>query len=277
MYLPIEEEHDNSMIDVKAYIESGILELYVAGQLSEKENLEVAAYADQYPEIQAEIIEIEKAILALSKEAAPGFQPSFEKASKNLLKDSDKGVVPISRPRYLRTEYLGWAASFLLAVGTTYLIYQNRELNSRVQRAESEIQLMEEQIARAENSLEGAEQLLNTIRDKNVLVVPMGGQDVSPDSYAKVYWDKERSQVYIDAKGLPEPPEGMAYQVWSLKLDPLTPTSVGLLEDFVQDKNKVFALNNPNESEAFGITLEPEGGSEFPTLEQLYVLGKVSS
>ena len=38
-----------------------------------------------------------------------------------------------------------------------------------------------------------------------------------------------------------------------------------------------FTLENANESEAFGITLEPEGGSETPTLEQLYTLGAVGS
>ncbi|WP_338038976.1 anti-sigma factor [Maribacter litopenaei] len=52
---------------------------------------------------------------------------------------------------------------------------------------------------------------------------------------------------------------------------------MGLLEDFAMDENKVFTLNNPNESEAFGITLEPAGGSESPTLEQLYTLGVVSA
>ena len=36
-------------------------------------------------------------------------------------------------------------------------------------------------------------------------------------------------------------------------------------------------LENANESEAFGITLEPEGGSETPTLEQLYTLGAVGA
>ena len=38
-----------------------------------------------------------------------------------------------------------------------------------------------------------------------------------------------------------------------------------------------FTLENANESEAFGITLEPEGGSETPTLEQLYTLGAVGA
>jgi len=60
-------------------------------------------------------------------------------------------------------------------------------------------------------------------------------------------------------------------------MDPLTPTSIGLLDTYAVDDNKIFELENANQSEAFGITLEPEGGSESPTMEQLYVLGAVSA
>jgi hypothetical protein len=54
-------------MDVNKYITSGILELYVAGTLTEEENLEVSQNAEQYPEIKKEILSIEAAILALSK------------------------------------------------------------------------------------------------------------------------------------------------------------------------------------------------------------------
>ena len=47
----------------KEYIESGILELYVYGLLTESENDEVNAMANKNPEIKAEIISIEKAII----------------------------------------------------------------------------------------------------------------------------------------------------------------------------------------------------------------------
>jgi hypothetical protein len=40
---------------------------------------------------------------------------------------------------------------------------------------------------------------------------------------------------------------------------------------------KVFKVANAPDAEAFGITLEPAGGSVSPTLEQLYTLGKVPS
>ena len=44
-------------MDVQEYIASGILELYIAGILSDKENLEIANYAKEYPEIKAEFLD----------------------------------------------------------------------------------------------------------------------------------------------------------------------------------------------------------------------------
>jgi hypothetical protein len=49
-----------------------------------------------------------------------------------------------------------------------------------------------------------------------------------------MYWNKETQVVYVDAVGLPEPPKNGVYQVWALKLNPLTPTSIGLLDKFEQ-------------------------------------------
>ncbi|MFQ3173365.1 MAG: anti-sigma-K factor RskA [Flavobacterium sp.] len=121
-----------------------------------------------------------------------------------------------------------------------------------------------------------SETSLAIVRDAKNTVVALGGQAVAPESYAKVYWNKETEVVYIDAAGLPEPPKGMVYQIWSLKLQPqLTPTSIGLLSDFTTNKSKIFAVDKTGDAEAFGITLEPAGGSLSPTMEQLYTLGKV--
>ncbi|MFV1449349.1 anti-sigma factor [Maribacter sp. HS] len=263
-------------MDVEKYIASGILELYVAGTLSEKENLEIANYAKEYPEIKKEIEEIEASILELSRKASPGYHYSF-KALMNRINGEVK-VVDMNEKRSTPfLSYMGWAASILLAVGLFWMYQQNQDLKSNIEVVEKQNLDLEQQIADTDSSLEQTQELLNTLRDKNISVIPLGGQDVSPNSYAKAYWNKQEEKVFIDAKGLPEPPDGFVYQVWSLKLSPLTPTSMGLLEDFATDENKVFALNNPNESEAFGITLEPAGGSESPTLEQLYTLGVVNA
>ncbi|MET6991724.1 anti-sigma factor [Sediminicola arcticus] len=264
-------------MDVNKYITSGILELYVAGTLTEEENLEVSQNAEQYPEIKKEILSIEAAILALSKAAAPvrSDNKGFNDIKNRLASLSDTKVITMTDTKTNWFTYVGWAASVLLASGMLWMYNQNTELKSEINVASQTNEVLEQQIFEANTTLEKSKELLNTIRDKNIEVIALGGQTVSPTSYAKAYWNKAEQKVFIDAQGLPEPPDGMVYQVWSLKLSPLTPTSMGLLEDFKSDDNKVFAFANPNESEAFGITLEPAGGSESPNLEQLYTLGAV--
>jgi len=265
-------------IDVKEYIASGILELYVAGELSPEENLEVQHYAIQYPEIRKEIEEIEQAILELTEAASPKMpQDGFAKVKAEI-----GDVIPFTPEASSGKgtpwrSYLGWAASLLLAIGLFWMYTENSKLKSEIELTNQEKQSLEDILTDTQEEITSKETLLQEIRDKNVTVIALGGQTVSPSSYAKAYWNKEESKVIIDAQGLPEPPDGFTYQVWSLKLDPLTPTSIGLLDDFASQDTKLFTLENANESEAFGITLEPEGGSKTPTLEQLYTLGAVGS
>ncbi|WP_295655053.1 hypothetical protein [uncultured Mucilaginibacter sp.] len=58
------------MEDIRAYIETGILELYVLGDISPEEKLQVEGMAEKYPEIKAEIAEIEKALEAYALQNA---------------------------------------------------------------------------------------------------------------------------------------------------------------------------------------------------------------
>jgi anti-sigma-K factor RskA len=47
------------------------------------------------------------------------------------------------------------------------------------------------------------------------------------------------------------------------------------LENFKGNTEKIFAVSGTKDAQAFGITLEPAGGSKTPTMDQLYTLGKV--
>ena len=268
-------------MDVKAYIASGILELYVAGILSEEENQEVYTAMQQHPEIREEVERIEQTVRQVTASVSPSDTSNYEeRITKAILGESDADEIPIVPLAPKKTNWLaysGWAAAVLLGAGLFYLQQQHKDLKSDIQTTEIENNYLEQQIEQANQSLEASRELVEILRDKNISTTNLAGQTVSPESYAKVYWNQETQTVYIDALGLPEPPPGKVYQVWSLTLNPLTPTSLGLLEDFVGDDNKIFALANANASEAFGITLEPAGGSESPTLEQLYTLGVVKS
>jgi len=266
-------------MDIKQYISSGILELYVYGALSEKENAEVYKALKEYPEIEEEIKEIEKSLMQLSTAAAPYNPESIFNSIKEKLSfnNKDVDVIPITRRQTNWTAYLGWVASIALLIGLFVQFNKNKNLRQQIVKSQIDQTLLEGKINVVEENLSKTKTLLSVLRDKEILQVPLQAQKVAPAAYAAVYWDKEKQTAYIDVAGLPTPPPGKVYQVWSLKLDPLTPTSLGVLDAFNESETKIFSLSNANESEAFGITLEPEGGSEAPNLEQLYTLGVVES
>lgn len=265
-------------MNAQEYIASGILELYVAGVLSEKENEEVHAAMEAYPEVRKEVEEIEKAIVELTASTAPKREATFQNIRQSITPSSEgPPVITLDNRRFNWFTFSGWAAAIIVASALIYTLIENDKLQQQLDTTITQQDQLEEQISKAKTDLAAAEKLNEILRSKDILSIPLTGQQVSPQSYAKVYWDKNAAQVYVDVQGLPEPPAGKVYQVWSLKLDPLTPTSLGILDNYNEDKNKVFALENPNASEAFGITLEPEGGSETPTLEQLYTLGTVTA
>ena len=267
-------------MDIQEYISSGVLELYVYGALTEAESREVSRALKEHPEIRKEVEEIEVALQKLSSAVAPSYNAEALLASikQKLSNKSGETVINIERKKETDwVSYFGWAATILLLIGLFFVFEDKNELREQLNSEKARNAKMEQQIADARDDAEKSEELLAVLRNKDVSKIPLQGQNVDPGAYAAVYWNKKENKAYIDAKDLPEPPRGKVYQVWSLKLEPLTPTSIGLLADFDIDENKIFALENANESEAFGITLEPEGGSKSPTMDQLYVLGAVAA
>lgn len=266
------------MINVEEYIESGVLELYVAGTLTEKESDEVTRNINLYPELKSEVEAIEESLLKITSSLSPTISSHiFDSILTSLeLKSLNKEGKVV--PMFKKMTYLGWVAIFICLFGS--LIWTQVENNTLQEQAENlrlEKTELEKQIAASKLKHQEAEKLITVLRDQEIVSIPLTGQANFSDASATVYWDQKNTVIYLDAQGLPEPPEGMEYQVWSLTLSPLSPTSIGLLSDFTSDDDKIFELDNNNDSEAFGVTLEPKGGSVSPTMEQLYTLGVIES
>lgn len=263
----------------KEYIESGILELYVFGKLSEEEARDVQQMAADNPAIRTEIASIEHAVINLSHSISPNISSeTYDKIRKELLGDAPQVVQKKTKTNW--SQYMGWAAAVIILLGAAsmYLLMNNQmndSINSEIDKNNSEFKTMQKTITTLEDKNKSSQNLLKIIRDKNNMVVTLEGQPAMPGAMAKVYWNKATSAVYVDVLGLPAPPQGMVYQVWSLKMNPLTPTSIGILDKMKIDTTKIYQVESAVEAEAFGITLEPEGGSPMPTMDQLYALGKM--
>lgn len=261
----------------REYIESGILELYIFGTLSESESAEVQHMATQHPDVQAEIIAIEKAVINLSYSIAPHLSAeNFERIRQQLIEkhSREEGVIAMPQRRANTSAIIGWAAAVILMLGLGFQYYKYNEVVAENKKVATERSKFEQLLAATTSKQKSAEEALAVVRDKATNTIYLEGQQVSPDSYAKVYVNAQTNQTHVDLSGLPEPPKGQVYQVWALKLDPLTPTSIGIVDD-TKANNGIHTVQTFEGAQAFGITLEPAGGSPSPTMEQLYTLGKV--
>ncbi len=256
-------------------LNSGDLELYVYGTLNESETNQIAELSKTDSAVKDEIIAIELSVISLSSSFSPIISSDvFEKIKYEVGLKHPKVIK--MKPKNNGFQYMGWAAAVLVMIGAGYQYTQLSETKNSVAIVEKEKSNLQETVIDLQLKNKETLTALTVIRDTKNTVVNLGGQAVSPTSFAKIYWNKETEVVYVDATGLPEPPEGMVYQIWSLKLQPqLTPTSIGLLTEFSSNNGKIFAVEKTGDAEAFGITLEPAGGSKSPTMEQLYTLGKV--
>jgi anti-sigma-K factor RskA len=270
-------------MDNNELISSGELELYVAGLLSEERSVQISQIIEQDNKVRKEVEEIENVVMRLAKESTTSKQQDFSDVLKKIVThriSDDPKVVSMDgssketekQKSFSFSKVAGWAAAavFLILFGIQF--QNNNEINKSLNASREDKEALQDSIQQQQFELNYKESLLTTITSEDTKIIELAGQEISPSSKVKVFWNTKENKLILDANNLPVAPQGMVYQLWSLKLNPLTPTSLGLLENYNQDNN-LFVFENQNSSEGFGITLEPAGGSPTPNLEQLFVLG----
>lgn len=269
-------------MNIEDIISSGLLELYALGLSSAEETKQVEEWILQYPEVKNELMSIEA---SLEIYAAP-----FAKEPSHLVKDKifasinqDKpSSVPVNNINHITDSAKVYkmpssfkalaAAVVILLIGSialNYIYFHKYEAaNNHFQTAQNDLKNIQQKMqenAEMKNEME-------VIEDKNSLPVVLNGTPHAPDAVAKIYWLKNTGDVYVDPTFLPKVPSGKQYQLWAI-VDG-KPVSGGLIttEGGTYHIQKMKSFGH---AQAFAITLEKAGGSEKPTMDQLYVISKV--
>ncbi|MBM7780167.1 anti-sigma factor [Arthrobacter tumbae] len=82
---------------------------------------------------------------------------------------------------------------------------------------------------------------------------------------ADLAFSESRDAAVVTLDGVPAPPEGKVYQMWRLPADGASPESLGTMnaEDAAHTELEIEGIRTYS---GLAITVEPEGGSETPTL-----------
>lgn len=283
-------------MDIQAYISTGILELYVSGALTEVEMREVEHMAQLHPEVKKELDEIEASFLSFAENLHEGPRASLkDELLKNVKRQSigqkiipkeevfvseqhidttveEKKIIPINQTNYR----LAFAASItLLLISIAGLgIVWNSWTTTKDELANLKVRLEESttQYASLNTSYKETQKLMESLRSPMVMKIKLSGQLISPQSEAMVHWDKASKKVMVDPMNLPMTDDLHDYQVWAIVNG--KPMDLGVFSPGNNDMN-MFEMKTVDLPQAFAITLERKGGSESPTMEEMYVMGKI--
>lgn len=277
------------MEEVNAYIESGILELYVLGQLSAIECTEVEEMANKYPEVKAEILAIELAMenYALQNSIEPSvnaeeklFAALGMKKSENALPEPK--VVPLydnaNDGKIKKLRYALVACSILLAISLGALFSAHKELKDANYQIVT-LSVDKEKFVSTASKLEfenaGMKNRIAMTETDEWTTVKLAGVANSPKANMLVYWNKNNKNILINyaAMDLPKTDQSHEYQLWAL-VDG-KPVSLGVFASNEIAKEAVLQMQTIEKAQAFAVTIEPTGGSINPTMEKMVVMGAI--
>ena len=265
-------------MNVKEYIQSGVVESYVLGLATDAEQKEFEQACAEYPEIAQAKEAFERSLEEQLMHDA--IEPPAFVRSKVFEAIRPGGTLAngvqeeIHEEPVRRMNIWKWvaAASLILLAGAGFWAYTTNEKYKDLlaKQAPMERQL-QESTAQLQMLQEDAEILRHPMK-----TVSLKGTELAPQAQTTVYWDTTgaNKDVYMVINNLPQPPSEKQYQLWAL-FDG-QPIDLGVFEYELKQKRLVLKMKNVQNAQAFAITLEQRGRSnpEKPAGE-MYVLGNL--
>lgn len=272
------------MIDVKKYIQSGVIVEYILGNLSDMERDEVERLSAVHPEIAAEIEEISSSLSIYDKLGAVA-PPSYMQervwdavkvAQLNIVAPSEANTKSLSITK--STNWSKYAAVAVFCVVTFFTVSWGYTANNKLKDIETKIVTLNTDNDDINGQLIALKKLINKnnsiYRLPNIKVVVLeGNHSKSPHSLALLVWDKDQKDVYLDIKKLTENEnENNDYHLWSI-------SQVGLQKHIgtfdYEGQNEITKIGKSEEAIQYQISLENDKDVKRPTLADIYMKGNV--
>lgn len=275
------------MEDIKAYIESGILELYVLGDVTPEERAQVEAMAQKHPAIKAELVEIERSLELYAEENAVEPSENLRDRVLNSLvvnlgddrtfgstrtaaDEEEETIIPISRARsntFFKYAFAACLALLLVSIVALISVY------NKLQESNNLVASLQSQNQRFANQTSLMDSELAIFHDSSFKMLKLAGTPKSPSSKLTIAWSPVKKKVMIDMTNadMPANDKDHQYQLWALVAG--KPVDLGVFDADTTSKG-MKEMKSIASADAFAVTLERRGGSPMPTMDQMMVIGK---
>jgi hypothetical protein len=264
--------------DIKQYIESGILELYVLNDLTPAEKLEVQKEIEEISETM-ELLAEEHAIEPREELRAIVLNQLLTNDTNKTVADSkpvdeeEKKIIPLKTASTTQFYKYAFAASIALLLVSLISLFN---IYNRLQDSRQQLVALQAQNQKFANQVKFQEKELNFVADTSSRVLKLKGMPFSPASKLLIAWNPKKKQLLINKKAsaLPENDSNHQYQLWAIVQ--AKPVSLGVF-DVSRTDSVMESMPSVNNASAFAVTLEPRGGSKEPTMKQMMVMGAIDN
>jgi len=152
---------------------------------------------------------------------------------------------------------------------------QVNDLTARLENMNVTVDSMKTRIASRDDQLSKYSDLLDYLRNPDVVVIDLSNLKSNLNSLGRVLWNKQQDSAIFYGLNLPVIPKDKVYQLWAIIGS--KPVSCGIFDVDNQGNGKVRIpnLENSGNIHKFAVTLEPAGGVSSPTGE-MYLAGSIS-
>ena len=274
------------MDEVKAYIETGILELYALGEVTPEERLQVEDMLSRHQAIRAELAEIEKAIeLYTTANAVTPADNQRDKILNSLLTNFADDRTFVSKKQAIKDNVIAmpvanttnfykyaFAASVALLAVSIVALYN---MHNQLEQSNMQLAALATQNQQISKTVSFKDEQLSVFHDTTFKMIKLNPTVHAPASaHIMIAWSPVKKKVMIDMATLkmPENDQAHQYQLWALVGK--KPISLGVFDKKPNDTTDMKEMKSIASADAFAVTLEPRGGSVNPTMNEMMVLGK---
>jgi anti-sigma-K factor RskA len=242
---------------IRIFLNTDLLEKYLIGTTSIEESQQVERYIAMYPEVRKSYNELQENLETFAKIHAIKAPEGLKAKIMQRIKAENAG-----RRKFRRYAIAASIVAFIFA-GSSYFFWdqtqdlqdENAIVNNKIKNLELD---MKEQLEDVRNQFI----VLNNPQTKKYVV---NGNKKAKELKAVAYINPVKKLSYINVRNLPNLPENQCYQMWAEVNGEMV--NLGVLKN-VDDKDKLWRL--PYAENAVGyITIEPEGGNDTPTVQNI--------
>lgn len=251
-------------MNTEEIIKSGMLTQYLLGNLPDEEVRMLEKKLQEDAALSAHLQQLEADLETLAFENAIEAPNTVkENILASIHKTSPKAIPLQQEPKKSRSYVLPVAASlaFLFLLSSFWLYNQLNTAAEDLKVAQEELRTIKEQVVGLQNSLKTTDAIATIIKDPNT--IPLALKRKGKETLVTAYINHNTKSAVINPKKLPSLEKDKCYQMWA-------DVEGEMIDMGVIDTSKdVIAMKYIDDATSLNITIEPVGGNDHATVDQL--------